>query len=333
MLPSDSRTHGMGEDVDVSVSSRSTTDQLVNEEGKDGTECIELFPRTMTSNVHEKRNGSVSTESCCKKLKPNHPPEKLPMKVATVSETEASQFDLSTPEGQIAASKVANGGGRATITWIQAKRAARREYNRLNAARARERHKSLAEARDREVLELKAQVEKLTRVNQFLLSQLSGNLISAPNGALQSLVDPANATSPWLWAISAIAEASSALGNSSVPSPTLHPLLDSSLLSRLPQQQQQQQQNQTNSLSATPFAKSTDVRHPSQQELGETSLPPQNFPDAASINAAFLMNVIATLPHSQALPGKGILDLLLTLCKSQSPFMTADDINELRRMK
>jgi hypothetical protein len=340
MMPSDPgaldlpRDDGMGHDVDVSVSSNSTNDHLIDEEGKPSSDISQV-----TSNVLQKRTKSESTKSRSKRTKLDNPNEQSLTKSATVAETETSQFDLCTPEGQIAASKATNGGGNATITWMEAKRAARREYNRLNAARARQRHKSLAEIRDQEIMELKSQVEQLTRVNQFLLAQLSSNLISAQNGASQSPVDSANAASSWLWAMSTIAEATAALGNSSAPSPVSnfpqsnhHPLFDTALLSRLPQQQQQQKLDQTNFLPSQPAAQSNDLQHPPQTERGDR-LPRHTLPEAVANNNPMLMNLIASLPTSQATPGNGILDLLLTLSKSQSTAMSAEDINELRRLK
>lgn len=326
---------------DVSVSSKSSKEQPLEEEGKSSSDDIQEQFSKMTSNVLQKRNVSESTKSKSKKSKLDHPQSPAPLKA--VDEAEMSEFDLCTPEGQIAASKAANGGGNATITWAEAKRAARREYNRLNAARARQRHKSLAETRDQEIMELKAQVEQLTRVNQFLLSQLSNNLISASaqNGALQTPVDPSAATSSWLWAMSTIAEAAASLGNSSTPSPAStfpqsnhQSLNDTALLSRLVQQQQQQQQQiQTNFLPLQPAAQANDLRHPSQPERSDTTLPLQSLPETAANNVSLLMNMLASLPSSQATQGNGILDLLLTLSKSQSTGMSAEEINELRRLK
>ena len=83
------------------------------------------------------------------------------------------EFDLCTPEGQIAASKAANPDETVPMTWEQAKHAARREYNRVNAARARKRHKEETEARDQEITELKSQVEHLTRLNEALMTYIS----------------------------------------------------------------------------------------------------------------------------------------------------------------
>jgi hypothetical protein len=340
MLPSDSRALGVprddgtGQDVDGSESSKSATEQLLDEEEK----LTDSSDDTQQSIVLHKRNRSESKKARSKRPKLDQP---LQQKAAAVAEPDTSQFDLCTPEGQIAASKAANGGGNATITWMEAKRAARREYNRLNAARARQRHKSLAEIRDQEIMELKSQVEQLTRVNQFLLSQLSSNLVSAQNGASQSPVDPGAATSSWLWAMSTIAEAATALGNSSTqapvgayPQPNQQPLFDTALLSRLSQQQQQQQQQiQTNFLPLQPAAQSNELRQPPQQERSDTAMALHTLPEAATNNASLLMNMIASLPQSQGTSGNGILDLLLTLSKSQSTAMSAEDINELRRLK
>jgi hypothetical protein len=70
------------------------------------------------------------------------------------------------------------------MTWEQAKYAARREYNRVNAARARQRHKEEAETRDQRIAELQSQVEQLTRLNEVLMNyicelQASANTNSA----------------------------------------------------------------------------------------------------------------------------------------------------------
>jgi hypothetical protein len=82
------------------------------------------------------------------------------------------EFDLCTPEGQIAASKAENPEKKTQMTWEQAKHAARREYNRVNAARARQRHKEEAETRDQQIAELKSQVEQLTRLNEVLMNYI-----------------------------------------------------------------------------------------------------------------------------------------------------------------
>ena len=326
MLPSDQGTFNISnednirQDGDESVISETAAENHLILDDEERKVCSQSndTQSTLSSNALQKRTESAPMKSRSKKLKLDHDPPHV--KAPSLSEAESSQFDLCTPEGQIAASKAANGGGNATISWVEAKRAARREYNRLNAARARQKHKTLAETRDHEIMELKAQVEQLTRVNQFLLSQLSVHLIAATNGgALQSSADQSTAaTSSWLSAISALAEASAAVGNASAPSPvgttqTPHqPLLDTSILSRLPQPQLQQ--NPTNS-------------------LGVTAFPLHTHPDAARNNASILVNMLATLPHIQATSGKGILELLFNLSKSNAPTMSADDINELRRMK
>ena len=83
------------------------------------------------------------------------------------------EFDLCTPEGQVAASRAGNSNGASPMTWEQAKHAARREYNRVNAARARQRHKEDAETRDQQIAKLKLQVEQLTQLNEVLMNYIS----------------------------------------------------------------------------------------------------------------------------------------------------------------
>ena len=88
------------------------------------------------------------------------------------------EFDLCTPEGQIAALKAESSDTKTQLTWDQAKHAARREYNRVNAARARQRHKEEAEMRDQEIAQLKTQVEQLTRLNEVLINSWTSRSLS-----------------------------------------------------------------------------------------------------------------------------------------------------------
>ena len=84
---------------------------------------------------------------------------------ATATTKAESTLDLSTPEGQLKANP--------EMSLQEAKSAAKREYNRLNAARARQRNKMTVEQLHGRITELQNTVEQLQRANQGLTAQLS----------------------------------------------------------------------------------------------------------------------------------------------------------------
>lgn len=125
-------------------------------------------PTGPSSEGDESPNKKYRSDSCTSAATGNEEVQSY-----TNDDSYQGEFDLCTPEGQIAASKAANPDETVPMTWEQAKHAARREYNRVNAARARKRHKDETEARDQEVAELKSQVEQLTRLNEALMKYIS----------------------------------------------------------------------------------------------------------------------------------------------------------------
>lgn len=150
---------------------------------------------------------------------------------------DVDNFDLCTPEGQLAAAKARSHNGKVSMTWEQAKHAARREYNRVNAARARQRHKETAETRDHQITTLQDQVDQLTRVNQMLINYIC-ELQAAPTAKMATSLNAStssSASSSIIAALSALTEASKAKEMSSLQEAARHQLNVSELLARIQQ--------------------------------------------------------------------------------------------------
>jgi hypothetical protein len=344
-------------DVDASVSSKSANDSFNgdwnrNDDGSD----LKRLPQTLASNQKGKESAAESTAKSIKRLKSDSA-QKI-IEPSATNDSEVGEFDLCTPEGQIAASKA---GGNPRMTWMEAKRAARREYNRLNASRARQRHKDMSETRDQKISELQAQVEQLTVVNQLLMTQFAA-ILTTSLGTSPSPFTEAAASSSWIMAMSAIAEASSVLGISTPAPPTVQQKksqpeqsIGTNALTRLPQQQQQQLRPPvTSNLPPANFLSylkedySKQPEHPVQQyhDLRNQQLLPPNsqretfnvltsqhmMSEAPNINTSWLWKVINALPPSQQ-QNKGFWDLLLSSPKFQALTMTTEDIKDLRQMK
>lgn len=140
-----------------------------------------------SGNQKRRRSSSVKDDASTKKRRSDSyiTLEKKDFHSRKTLDTDHGEFDLCTPEGQIAAARLKNPKKENPMTWEQAKHAARREYNRVNAARARQRHKEEAETRDHQIAELKSQVEQLTRLNDVLM-----NYIYELHGGSSNIIQP-----------------------------------------------------------------------------------------------------------------------------------------------
>ena len=243
------------------------------------------------------------------------------------------EFDLCTPEGQIAAWKAENPDKKTQMTWEQAKHAARREYNRVNAARARQRHKEEAETRDQQIAELKSQVEQLTRLNEVLMNYICG--LQAPSNMLSAAHMGTTFNHSLVDAASLDAKKAAANGTPSMSTSTMNAATNSALMSLLKEmemaenaQAQQNHQNYLNSkASMLQNEKSYSVNERSQNMANATSsVGPmmralqlqQLLADRGKSNNASLplntLNIASSVPSTDPSQGLNSLwDFLLSL--------------------
>lgn len=144
-----------------------------DEEEHDGNGA---FRKRKKSKVVSASDGSKETGNAQKKkkFKTFHLKENSVAASKQDAQSHMVEPDLSTTEGQL----MANPG----MTLHEAKGAAKREYNRLNAARARQRNKMTVEQLQRKIVELQGTVEQLQRSNQGLTVQM--NVLSQQNRCL-----------------------------------------------------------------------------------------------------------------------------------------------------
>ena len=210
-----------------------------------------VFP--IHTNVQKRSRPPIETEessSNCKKIRSDSYTNTFKEDIQSHVNSNTvypGEFDLCTPEGQIAASKAEHPETKTHMTWEQAKHAARREYNRVNAARARQRHKEDAETRDQQIAKLKSQVEQLTRLNEVLMNYICEMQASSNKPSVAQMGTPFNHA---LLDAAASIESKTSATNTIQPNSTsaLHSATNSALMSLLKEKQmaenvQAQQQN------------------------------------------------------------------------------------------
>jgi hypothetical protein len=122
----------------------------------------------------QKRNGSEATEEgkSRKKLRPDGSAAIMEgeySNLLTTTRARVNSDDVYKSEEQLVEEDVDEQGRGSHMAWSQEKNAVRREYNRVNAARTRQRNKDIAEARDKQITALTTQVEQLTQMNEMLM--------------------------------------------------------------------------------------------------------------------------------------------------------------------